>query len=238
VFWTEEDCVFRLAIELEREFPEQVHLELPVARENFKDFDAATDKRQFVDLVVSDMRSFESDGRPGMLRSGLRPVATKSSSRPSTSRAAAWAHGSSTTSERSRTCSRMRIDSLGTWSADTAPWPRFLSSMTTTSSRTIAATTPGRRLSRCSAQARASWPLEPRPAAAEVGPAVRPRSRLVLTLEQPGAMSCLSRPARVVRRQGARSSSRRALLPGRYRAPPIGLTERIGRSTDTRWESR
>lgn len=62
MFWTEGDCVFRLAIELEREFPEQVHLELPVARENFADFDANTDKRQFIDLVVSDMRSFESDG--------------------------------------------------------------------------------------------------------------------------------------------------------------------------------
>ncbi len=36
-FWSEDDCVFRLALELEKEFPYQVHLELPVARWSFAD---------------------------------------------------------------------------------------------------------------------------------------------------------------------------------------------------------
>jgi hypothetical protein len=62
MFWSEGDCVFRLALELEREFPGQVHLEVPVARWVFNDFNPKTDRRQFVDLVVSDLSSFERDG--------------------------------------------------------------------------------------------------------------------------------------------------------------------------------
>jgi hypothetical protein len=59
--WTEGDCVFRMALELEREFPYQVHFELPVARWSFADFDAATDKRERIDLVVSNLLDFVED---------------------------------------------------------------------------------------------------------------------------------------------------------------------------------
>jgi hypothetical protein len=56
--WSEDDCVFRLGLELEREFPHQVHLELPVARWSFADFDEAIDRQERVDLVVSDLVDF------------------------------------------------------------------------------------------------------------------------------------------------------------------------------------
>lgn len=60
-FWSEHDCVYRLALELERDFPRHVHLELPVARWSFADFNAVGDRRQFVDLVVSDLAAFSED---------------------------------------------------------------------------------------------------------------------------------------------------------------------------------
>lgn len=56
MFWSESDCLFRLAIELEREFPNQVHLELPVVRWSFAEYDPQ--KHQFLDLVISDMTDF------------------------------------------------------------------------------------------------------------------------------------------------------------------------------------
>jgi hypothetical protein len=59
--WSEDDCVFRLALELEQEFPDQVHLELPVAQWSFADFDKAADKKERVDLVISDLRDFIED---------------------------------------------------------------------------------------------------------------------------------------------------------------------------------
>jgi hypothetical protein len=58
IFWSEDDCVFRLALELELEFPHQVHLEFPVVKWSFADFDPAADAKQRVDLVVSDLRDF------------------------------------------------------------------------------------------------------------------------------------------------------------------------------------
>jgi hypothetical protein len=60
-FWSEDDCVYRLALELEQEFPYQVHLELAVARWSFLDFDSTTDKKERVDLVVSDLHDFVED---------------------------------------------------------------------------------------------------------------------------------------------------------------------------------
>jgi hypothetical protein len=61
-FWTEHDCVYRLALELERDFAGYVHLEMPVARSTFADFDSADGPRQRIDLVVSDLGDFvESD---------------------------------------------------------------------------------------------------------------------------------------------------------------------------------
>lgn len=60
-FWTEGDCVFRLALELEREFPHRVHLEVPVAAWTFADFDKTLETRRFIDLVVSDLHEFVED---------------------------------------------------------------------------------------------------------------------------------------------------------------------------------
>lgn len=61
MFWSEHDCVYHLALELERDFPGHVHLELPVARWSFADFDGKVDKQQRVDLVVSDLGEFVED---------------------------------------------------------------------------------------------------------------------------------------------------------------------------------
>lgn len=58
IFWSEADCSFRFAVALEQEFPAQVHLEMPVAGWTFADYQAEVDKRQFVDVVVSDLSEF------------------------------------------------------------------------------------------------------------------------------------------------------------------------------------
>jgi hypothetical protein len=60
-FWSEDDCAFRLGLELEREFPYCVHYELPIAKWSFADFNRALDKQQRVDLVVSDLHHFVED---------------------------------------------------------------------------------------------------------------------------------------------------------------------------------
>jgi hypothetical protein len=60
-FWTEGDRVYRLALELEREFPHCVHLEVPVAGWTVADFDKGLESRRFIDLVVSDLHEFVED---------------------------------------------------------------------------------------------------------------------------------------------------------------------------------
>jgi hypothetical protein len=61
LIWSEGDAVYRFALELEREFPQMVHLEMPIARHSVGDYDPDKDKRQFVDVVVSDLRDFVED---------------------------------------------------------------------------------------------------------------------------------------------------------------------------------
>lgn len=61
MFWTEGDCAFRMGLELEREFPDRVHFELPVAAWSFSDFDKEHDRRQYVDIVVTDLHEFVED---------------------------------------------------------------------------------------------------------------------------------------------------------------------------------
>jgi hypothetical protein len=61
-FWSEHDCVYRLALELEQGFPHEVHMELPVARWSFSDFEPGIDRLQSVDLVVSELLDFVEDG--------------------------------------------------------------------------------------------------------------------------------------------------------------------------------
>jgi hypothetical protein len=59
--WCEGDAQFRFALELEREFPGCIHLEMPVARFMFSDFDKRLDARQFIDIVVSDLSDFDHE---------------------------------------------------------------------------------------------------------------------------------------------------------------------------------
>ena len=59
MIWSEGDCQFQLALDLESQFPGMVHLEVPVARYNARPWDKETDKTQFVDIVVSDLSGFD-----------------------------------------------------------------------------------------------------------------------------------------------------------------------------------
>lgn len=59
---SEADCVYRYALELEREFPGQVHFELSLDQATRADYDREKDRRQRVDLVVSDLKEFVEDG--------------------------------------------------------------------------------------------------------------------------------------------------------------------------------
>lgn len=61
LLWSEADCALRMAMALETVFPEQVHIEMPVASWTFGDWDKQLDRRQFVDVVVSDLREFVED---------------------------------------------------------------------------------------------------------------------------------------------------------------------------------
>jgi hypothetical protein len=61
LFWSEADGVFRLALELEKEFPRQVHCELKVDKNTRLDFPSEGEKRQQVDIGVSDLAGFVAD---------------------------------------------------------------------------------------------------------------------------------------------------------------------------------
>jgi hypothetical protein len=64
MFWSEADCVFRLGLELEKEFPGCVHLGFELSRSTLSPFDPdAGDVRSEVDLAVSDLAGFEPDER-------------------------------------------------------------------------------------------------------------------------------------------------------------------------------
>lgn len=59
LIWSEGDCALRFALALERHFPRMVHLEMPVARYTVARYDSVNDRRQFVDIVVSDLSDFD-----------------------------------------------------------------------------------------------------------------------------------------------------------------------------------
>lgn len=61
VIRSEGDCVLRFAMELEREWPEAVHTEFPVSKANFANYDPAAERRQRVDLAVTDLSRFVED---------------------------------------------------------------------------------------------------------------------------------------------------------------------------------
>ena len=66
MFWAEMDGAFRMAVELEKEFPRQVHLEMALNTSTLHDFDKNLDRKQFVDVVVSDLRGFEPDAETAL----------------------------------------------------------------------------------------------------------------------------------------------------------------------------
>lgn len=61
LIWSEADAVFRYALELEREFPRQVHCEFKVNRNTRLDFPDGDEKTQKVDIGISDLDGFAGD---------------------------------------------------------------------------------------------------------------------------------------------------------------------------------
>ena len=59
IFWQEEDVRFRLAYELEREFPSAVHLNSLLSPATVEDWDVGQDgKHQYADILLDDLRDF------------------------------------------------------------------------------------------------------------------------------------------------------------------------------------
>jgi hypothetical protein len=61
VIWSEADCAMRFALELEREFPRSVHLEFAIGKATRLDYEPDVEKRQRIDIVVSDLATFVED---------------------------------------------------------------------------------------------------------------------------------------------------------------------------------
>lgn len=61
VVWSENDCVLRFAVELERDFPRAVHTEFAIGKASRLDYDPDVERRQRVDLVVSNLAGFVED---------------------------------------------------------------------------------------------------------------------------------------------------------------------------------
>jgi hypothetical protein len=60
VIWSEADCVLRFALQLEKEFPNQVHCEVKIDTSTRLDFPSDGEKtRQRVDIGVSDLSEFD-----------------------------------------------------------------------------------------------------------------------------------------------------------------------------------
>lgn len=59
--WSEADCAFRFALELERSFPRSVHAEFAIGKATRLDYAPDVERRQRVDLVVSDFSTFVED---------------------------------------------------------------------------------------------------------------------------------------------------------------------------------
>lgn len=61
VVWSEADAAFRFALELEREFPRSVHMEFAIGKATRADYEPDVERRQRVDLAVSDLSGFKED---------------------------------------------------------------------------------------------------------------------------------------------------------------------------------
>jgi hypothetical protein len=58
VIWSERDCDLRFAVELEKEWPGAIHMEVAISRSSRADYDPMAEKFQRVDVAVSDLASF------------------------------------------------------------------------------------------------------------------------------------------------------------------------------------
>jgi hypothetical protein len=61
VIWSERDCGLRFSLELEREWPQCTHMEMPIGKATRVDYDPTVERRQRVDVAVSDLASFVED---------------------------------------------------------------------------------------------------------------------------------------------------------------------------------
>jgi hypothetical protein len=61
VIWSERDCGLRLAMELENEWPLGVHMEFAIGKATRDDYVPADERRQRVDVAVSDLSGFHED---------------------------------------------------------------------------------------------------------------------------------------------------------------------------------
>jgi len=69
VIWSEADCVLRFCLELEKEFPQQVHCEFSIDKATRHDWErrlvpvpeGKRPGRQAIDIVVSDLSGFQAD---------------------------------------------------------------------------------------------------------------------------------------------------------------------------------
>lgn len=61
MIWTEADCVFRYGLELEKQFPGQVHFELGLNQATRADYKPKEQGQQKVDIVVSNLNAFVED---------------------------------------------------------------------------------------------------------------------------------------------------------------------------------
>ncbi len=59
--WSEADCVHRFAVELEQEFQGQIHTELGINKAMIASYEATSNRRQAIDIVISDFDQFEED---------------------------------------------------------------------------------------------------------------------------------------------------------------------------------
>ena len=62
VIWSERDCDLRFAFELEREWPQAVHMEFAIGKASRSDYDKSVEGFQRVDVAVSDLSAFAEDG--------------------------------------------------------------------------------------------------------------------------------------------------------------------------------
>lgn len=61
MIWSEADCAFQFALDLEKQFRGMVHLEMPIAKFMIKNWDTTRHRGQFIDIVVSDLSEFVAD---------------------------------------------------------------------------------------------------------------------------------------------------------------------------------